>query len=35
MQRKTITLLALVTILVSLACNFSAPTPHLPEHVHP
>ena len=27
MQRKTITLLALVTILVSLACNFSAPTP--------
>ena len=27
MQRKTITLLILVTILVSLACNFSVPTP--------
>jgi hypothetical protein len=27
MQRKTISLLALITILVSLACNFSAPTP--------
>ncbi len=27
MQRKTIPILALVTILVSLACNFSAPTP--------
>lgn len=27
MQTKTITLLALVTILVSLGCNFSAPTP--------
>jgi hypothetical protein len=27
MQRITVTLLALVTILISLACNFTAPTP--------